>query len=245
MRKTFVDIHHHLLYGMDDGPRGIEEMEAMIDAAYSDGIRMIIATPHASPGIHPFDMDFYAKKLAQANDICSRKGYELSVCGGSEIMYRSATIRLLQNNQIPSLAETRFVLTEWPQHVSMTEVTEAIRNLSNAGYIPIMAHVERLRCLRGRLDILRQMKNSFDVRIQVNTESILSGTSMFSRNVVSHLLQSRLVDYVATDAHDVQGRQVQMKAAYLRLRSSYGKDYADDLTYTKPMEIIEAMDKNS
>lgn len=56
MKKTFVDIHHHLLYGMDDGPKGIEEMEAMIEAAYSDGIRIIIATPHASPGVHPFDM---------------------------------------------------------------------------------------------------------------------------------------------------------------------------------------------
>lgn len=245
MKRTFVDIHHHLLYGMDDGPKDIKAMEAMIDAAYSDGIRIIIATPHASPGVQPFDRDSFAKTLAQANGICSRKGYELCVCGGSEIMYTSATTRLLQNNQIPSLAGTRFVLTEWLQYVSMTEVTEAVRNLSNAGYIPIMAHVERLKCFRGRLDILRQMRNSFDVRIQINAESILSGTSMFSRNIVSHLLQSRLVDYVATDAHDVQGRQVQMKAAYLRLRSSYGKDYADDLTYTKPMEIIEAMEKNS
>ncbi len=108
-----------------------------------------------------------------------------------------------------------------------------------------MAHGERLRCFRGRLDILRQMKKSFDMRIQINAERVLSGTSMFSRNIVSHLLQSRLVDYVATDAHDVQVRQVQMKAAFLRLSSSYGKVYADDLTYTKPMEIIEAMDKNS
>lgn len=245
MKGRFVDIHHHLLYRMDDGPKQIDGMKDMIDSAYRDGAGLIIATPHAAPGVKPFDMVFYEQVLMQANEYCIEKGYDLRIYGGSEIMYTAATVRLMRDEQIPSLAGTRFILVEWPSHVSVSEVSEAVRNMTNAGYIPVMAHTERLKCFHGRINVLHQLKDCFQVRLQVNADAIVMGTSFFSRNVVSHLLRSKLVDYVASDAHDVQMRKVQMEAAYLKLCSSYGTEYADELTHDNPMEIIKAIDQDS
>lgn len=245
MKQIFVDIHHHLLYGMDDGPKQSKGMTDMLDAAYEDGVRLIIATPHATPGVVPFDMNYYAKVLAQTNEYCAEKGYDLRICGGAEIMYTAAAMRLVRDKKIPSLAGTRFLLVEWPNHTSVSNVKEAVRNMSNAGYIPVIAHVERLKCFHRHMDELHQLKNCFCVRMQLNAESVLSKGGLFSRNVVPRLLKSQLIDYVASDAHDVQIRKMQIREAYLELCSSYGKEYADALTYENPMEIVKAIYEDS
>lgn len=240
MHQAFVDVHHHLLCGLDDGPKKAAAMQAMIDAACEDGVGLIIATPHATPGIVPFDRKTYAEVLAQANAYCIEKGYDLRILGGAEIMYTAAAVRLLQDQQAPTLAGTRFVLVEWPGDASLSAVTDAVRNLTNAGYIPVMAHVERLQCFRGRLDALRQLKEAFDIRVQINADTIPEHRTLFSRSPVPHLLRSKLVDYIASDAHDVQVRRIQMKTAYLRLSVQYGEAFADELMRVRPMEIISA-----
>lgn len=240
MNRTFVDVHHHILFGLDDGPKNSEGMKAMIDAACADEVRHIIATPHVTPGVAPFDKAAWANALAQANAYCAEKGYALRILGGAEIMYTEAAVRMLTDGQIPTLAGTRFVLVEWPSRTPLPAVTGAIRNLANAGFIPVMAHVERLRCFQGQLDRLRQLKDDFDVRVQIDADAIPEHTPLFSRSTVPHLLRSGLADYVASDAHDTEGRRIQMKTAYLRIRQRYGEELAVALTETHPMEIINA-----
>lgn len=245
MHQAFVDVHHHLLCGLDDGPQKIDAMKAMIDAAYADGVGLIIATPHVAPGAAPFNRDAYIEALAQANAFCTEQNYALRILGGAEILYTPATVRLLENHQAPTLAGTRYVLVEWPDSTPLSSVTDAVRNLANAGYIPVLAHVERLRCFHGQTDALHRLKDSFDLRVQVNADSIPDRRPLFSRNIALHLLQSGLVDYVASDAHDVQVRRIRMQAAYDRLCLHCGADFADAVMRIRPMEIIDAIDNDA
>lgn len=62
----FVDIHHHLIYGLDDGPAAFQQMTGMLHAAHEDGIAAIIATPHAAPGVRPFDAALTERHLGEA-----------------------------------------------------------------------------------------------------------------------------------------------------------------------------------
>jgi protein-tyrosine phosphatase len=75
----FVDIHHHLLYGLDDGPAAFHQMAGMLRAAQEDGIAAIIATPHAAPGLRPFDGALMERRVREARAFCRENALALEI----------------------------------------------------------------------------------------------------------------------------------------------------------------------
>ena len=109
----FVDIHHHLIYGLDDGAQTWEQTQQMLTQARENGIRRIIATPHAEPGMRPFPMRELMERIRQARDWCIQQGMQLEILPGCEIFYTPQTVRMLRDGLIPTLAESEFVLVEF------------------------------------------------------------------------------------------------------------------------------------
>ena len=91
--EGFADIHSHFLYGIDDGARTRQEMEAMLDAAHEDGICRLYATPHAVLGVRPFDAGMCAQRLEEAREYCRQRGYGMQLYMGAELMYTPALER--------------------------------------------------------------------------------------------------------------------------------------------------------
>ena len=85
MAFEFIDIHHHILYGVDDGPKNCLEMFNMLKIAYEDGVKTIIATPHIAPGIKPFKVEDLESKVTEARWYCESNGYDVDIQLGSEI----------------------------------------------------------------------------------------------------------------------------------------------------------------
>lgn len=81
----FIDIHQHVLYGVDDGPEALAEMKTMLDAAVRDGVEAIIATPHARPGMHAFDRELCRERLFCARAYCQERRYALHVLEGAAL----------------------------------------------------------------------------------------------------------------------------------------------------------------
>ncbi len=238
----YFDMHHHLLYGLDDGPMKRIGMEKMIDAAAADHIGTIIATPHVSPGINPFDFQAYNHAIECANEYCADKGYPVKIYGGSEILYTDAALRFLQDKKIPTMNKTKFVLVEWKNAETINRVTEGVRELRNEGYIPIIAHVERLKCFRHRIDRLTELKETFDMRIQVDCEAIVAKQSIFYKTYIDHIFDAGLPDYVATDAYNLSSRRACMSETYRVLCQNYGKKYATQLVLGNQRELLMAME---
>ena len=109
----YIDIHNHILFGLDDGPKSIMESMKMIDMAAKEGIKTIVATPHVRPGKKIFDHIQYSLALDQLNSYCAAKAYGLQIVGGAEIKWNENTIRLLKQGLVPTMNNTRFVLVEW------------------------------------------------------------------------------------------------------------------------------------
>lgn len=236
--KGFVDIHHHLVYGVDDGPQTVEESRLLLRAAYEDGISRIIATAHATPGRAPLDRDAYLQKVLGLNAYCKQGGMALRVYPGSEIYYTDAVERALQTGRALTLAGSAFVLVEFDQDVSPATLQEAARRLTNAGLRPVFAHVERYDCLVRDVRHVRGLRDRFDVRMQVNCKTVVRDKGLRVRRFMRDMLEMELIDYVATDAHSLARRPPRMTACYEALLESYGREVAARLTGRAQGEIF-------
>lgn len=241
-RKTpndrFLDVHHHILYGLDDGPENEAEMDRMLEAASEDGTGLIFATPHIFPGKRPFSMADYQRTLEKANVYCRRKRLPLKVLGGAEICFTDAAVRLLDEGKIPTMNGTRFVLTEWSPHEGTEEIVRGIGTLCGAGYIPIIAHVERLRNLKGKWKTIEDICSRYDVRIQMDCEALLQGMKSFFPSFAQQALNRRMIDYVASDAHNVGERRSCMRQAHEVIARKWGNEYAEQLMIGNAEELL-------
>ena len=227
--KGYTDIHSHLLYGIDDGAKTRDDMEAMLDAAYADGITSIFATPHVTPGVYPLPTEQIAQRLDEARAYCRMKGYKLDISAGAEILFTPALERFAQEGRLPALGDTRHILVEFMPDIGYAELSAAVGMMERAGYGVIIAHIERYDCLRRRGNVFR-LKDSCDVRYQVNCQSLLKKQGFFRERFLKQCLKLELIDGVATDAHDCIRRPCRMEKAHSLLAQRYGQEYASRLT---------------
>lgn len=234
----FVDIHQHILFGIDDGPSTMSGMAAMLDAAIKDGTKVIVATPHAYPGIRPFNRKRCEEVLIWARQYCKEKHYALQILEGAEILYTTSAIQELSRGKIPTLAGTDYALVEWPEQTDVIDVSNDLRCLTNEGLIPIIAHAERLHCFRRNIARLLKLRDTMEIRIQINSHTILEPANFWIRRFVQRLFKEEVVDYIASDAHDTENRRTQMKETYKHIAKQYGALSAKKKMFENQYEII-------
>lgn len=230
MKHRFVDIHHHLAYGVDDGPKSFKQMQKMLQYAAEQGIGTIIATPHATPGVHRFHLDEYRRALAEARAYCIQEGLEIEILEGCEVLYTDQAPRLLGERQLPTLNGTDFVLVEFSPDIKFSKLREALDCLVCEGFRPVIAHVERYDCLTHRPSRAEKLKEELGVKLQVNCASIIRKKGWHVRHFVKRMLENQLIDALGTDAHNVDSRAANMKEAYGIVKKKYGGKYAKRLT---------------
>ena len=233
----FIDIHHPLIYGVDDGARNFEGTQRLVEAACADGIGYIITTPHITPGQVPFPLEDYYAHLRETQDWCAAQGYELQLYTGAEILYTPETPRLLREGQVPTLAGSRFALLEFSPTDSYSYIQEAVRRVGSAGFVPVVAHAERYDAIK-KIDQLNDLKDNFGARIQINARTVIRKHSYFRGRWIRKIFDSGVVDYLATDAHDMPDRHACMMEAYHKLAQDYGEQAARALTGENAMEIF-------
>lgn len=224
--QGFTDLHHHILWGMDDGPKTPEQMHAMLDMAVRDGIGRIAATSHAYPGVQPFDMQKYLARLDEANQYCLQQGWALRLIRGCEIHYCDSVPDLLLAGKLLTLGESRMVLIEFDMDASAENICKAADRLYRAGYQPIVAHVERCGSLVRSPREAMSIREEYGLCYQMNCATVLQPRGLRERRFVQRMLREQAIDLIATDAHDVERRPVCMRAAYGRLLEECDRSYA-------------------
>lgn len=226
----FIDLHAHIIYGVDDGAQTREDMYDMLDAAAADGVSTLFATSHCTPGLHRFPEEVYERHLALAKEYCRAKGYDLQLYPGAELMYTPALHNAIREKELPTLGGTGWVLLELMPDVSGREIEDAIELLSRVGYLTLLAHIERYDCLyHGSL--LNRLRERYPIRCQVNCSTVVDGVSGFFRGrTVRSWFRDGLVDAVSSDAHGCRHRRTRMREAYDTLVRTVGSAEADRLT---------------
>lgn len=226
----FTDIHHHILCGMDDGARSPDEMRDMLRRAAQDGIARIVATPHVTPGLAYFDRERYDRTLKDAQAYCRAEGIPVALYAGAEILYTDQTCRFLAEGRVPTLAGTEYVLVEFSPDIRCDRLYGALAQLLRAGFLPVIAHAERYRCLTRHPARAVELRRALDVCFQVNCSSILRPGDFFARRFIEKLLEWDMLDAIATDAHRADGpRTIHMREAWLKIEKKFGEIRANGL----------------
>ena len=233
-----IDLHEHLIYGVDDGARTLEDSLRMLQAAQEDGIGWIVGTSHAYPSLQPFPLERYTRHLAAVNQLSRERQLGVSVYEGCEIFYSPIALRQLEAGALPTLAGSRFTLIEFDPTLSTDGLIDALRQVANAGFVPVIAHVERYDALFRDIDALLDARQQFPLRIQMNCDTIAQKCPRPVRKFRDALLREDAVDYVASDAHDTKRRPTRMLDAYRALEKQYGVQRARRLTGDNQMELF-------
>ncbi len=195
--EGFVDIHSHILPGIDDGAKNIEESLVMINEMKKMGFSKIIATPHIYPGLY----DNNKKIISEVHkDIIEKNKKDINITFAAEYMLEDNLIKLAKNNSLLFLKD-KYLLIEFSYISSPNNLKNIIFQLQINNCIPILAHPERYLYLKS--DQLIELKKR-GCKFQLN---LLSVTGYYGDEVVKisdFLLKHDLVDFVGSDIHSIK-----------------------------------------
>lgn len=220
-----IDTHCHILPGLDDGSKSMEESLEMLQIAYDEGIRTMIATPHNMPGKGRHPKERIEKRLEELKAAAKEKGIQMKLLLGTEYFYREEVIEYFEDEKIIPLADSRCVLVEFDPTVDRTYVKNAIREVLAQDYVPIIAHVERYMQLMEKKQEAVEELRTMGALIQVNCGSIMGSLGWRTKWNTRSLLKRGLVDLLGTDAHSAKRRAPRMAECAKYLKKTYDQAY--------------------
>ena len=245
VEESLVDLHCHVLPGVDDGSPDVETSLAMLSAAAAAGTSVMIATPHQHPTRYPNrpePLRAALRLLNEARDAAVAGGATLPELHlGAEVHLDEGLIDRLGSGELFTLAGGRYVLLELPDVFPTQSVERLLYELQVAGYVPLLAHPERI----GRLAREPRLVERFvalGALTQVTAHSVSGRFGPECRALTHRLLKAGLVHVVASDAHDLVRRPTPLAAAREAVVEAYGEAEAQRLFEEGPRAILEGRD---
>ena len=237
----FADIHIHALSGVDDGARTDSEMYKMIDKAYHSGTRVICFTPHCAPGYFGFNKDKVNRSFMRAVKYIERQYPDMQAYLGNELQYSREYPSWIRSGECKTMNDTRHLLVDFPLNEKKETIVQGVRAVLNAGYHPILAHVERYTHLNRDLKTVYELKRD-GALLQMDSQSLLGGFGLRVRMASRRILKEELIDVIASDAHRVEGRAPDLSEAYKYVLDRHGAKRAERLFYTNALRILKGKD---
>lgn len=223
------DIHSHIIYHIDDGSRDIDESVRLIKSDVEQGATDIIATPHYYIQ-QPTDPARIRDKLEDVRTAVRAAGIDVRLYTGNEVLFFDSMTERLESGEILTLCDSRYTLIEFYPLESYNTILRCVRNVRNAGYLPIIAHAERFKGLRehGLDEVI-----SLGAYIQLSTEplsrkgigALLDGETQFIRKA----LKMGQAHFLGTDMHRHDTRPPVLRDAIGWIYKNIDRDYAEAL----------------
>ena len=223
-----IDVYMHLIPGVDDGAEDAQMALLMLLRAKDQGIRAVFATPHSSA----FDEDSEGTK-EKFRQLCARAAQifpEMQLYPGCEIYCEAGRVRSvlagLESGKYPTMNGTRFVLMEFSQWVMPENTTPCVEALVNAGYTPILAHMERYQYLRDNMALVNGFRE-LGAKIQINAYSLFEEMEDSIKKWARRLVKEKKVDFLGTDAHRTYYRPPSAQMGLTWLYQNTDQEYVD------------------
>lgn len=231
-----IDLHTHVLYGVDDGADDIEETVDMMDLYVQAGYTDIIITPHHDP--HRYQVTAQAVRdgvnlLAQ---IAKEKAFKLNFYPGHEIQLQSQTLQMLQAGEVLTLNDSRYLLIELPFQTKPYYAKELLYRLQLSGYVPIIAHPERYFYAQANPQAFLDLIGP-GCLMQLNLTSLIGSGKTLETSL--EFIDLGWIQLVSTDAHKATGRSPNQSQALDKLKEYVGAEVFEKLTQTNPKKILE------
>ena len=236
--QGIFDMHCHIVPFVDDGAEDMKEALAMLKEEYLQGVRGIIVTPHFRLGMFETSFEEVKKHFELLKIYAGNIGEDLKIYLGCEFHVNRYMLSILREKAAGTMAGSRYILAEFSERDEFSYIKETVRLLRAEGYRPILAHVERYRCLVNKPETVEELLE-MGAMIQVNADSVIGKEGIRIKHFCRKLLKWEVVDFVGSDCHGTARRRCRIGEAYELIRKIYGEEYADYIFKQNPREILE------
>lgn len=222
-----IDLHCHILPGIDDGAKNMEESLAMAQSAVADGITHVLATPHHK--VHGWENEKEAiqQLVTQVQAAVDVADIPLTIFPGQEVRIYGEIIEDMEAEKIQFIDEAeQYVLIEFPSTEIPAFTEQLFYRLQHLGVVPIIVHPERNRAIQKDPNRLKELIDK-GALAQLTAGSYLGGFGKEIEKLSRDLIEANMVHFIATDAHNVTNRPFNLKEAYEKLEKEYGRERLD------------------
>lgn len=235
--RGLFDMHCHIVPAVDDGAQSVKEAFAMLQMEYDQGVRKIIVTPHFRREMFETPSEIIKKHFLVLRRLAEKIGPDLKVFLGCEFHANVEMLDYLRSDKVYSMAGSRYVLTEFSSSTEEKYISDRIYELLSGGYRPIIAHIERYRCMHD-LDFVEHLVNK-GALMQVNADSVIGKNGHAAKKYCGKLLEEELVSYIGSDCHGSKRRVTRIEDAYAYVTKKMGRQMADEIFIDNPQEILD------
>ena len=235
-----IDIHTHILPGLDDGARDFDEACAMAEMAVSSGVKGLIVTPHSNDpyGYKNESSDDLKRHFTHFREILKKERLPINVYPGMEILASMDVVEKLKMGRLWTLNGSKYVLVEFAFEEEVWWMEGILDEIRRGGFIPIIAHPERYACIQEQPNLL------FDWYIkgchaQMNKGSILGRFGHSAEVTADLFLRHYLYSCIASDAHRRHIRTTDMNQVKKYMQQHYSNDYSRLLFEINPLNVLQ------
>jgi protein-tyrosine phosphatase len=235
-----IDLHSHILYGLDDGAATFDESLAMCRMAAADGIEIIAATPHspASSAGHLYSIALLHERAAELRAALSAEGTALEIIVGTEIRYDADLAGQLRRGSLLTYAASQAILLEMPNNAPPPVIERAVFTAQAAGYRVVLTHPERCIAVQRDPNTLLPLVER-GAYMQLTAAALTGGQGEQLRATTETLLTHGMAQLLASDAHGMPPRRAPiLSAARARAAALIGAQAADALVSVTPAAIL-------
>lgn len=233
-----IDLHCHLLPGIDDGAPDLATSLEMARIAAADGIEVIACTPHIMPGVYDNDAKGIKSAIAALQAELDGAGIALRLVCGADTHIAPDLNKGLKDGRIPTLNDTRYFLFEPPHHVPPPRLEYAVFDAMAAGYHPIITHPERLHWIDSHYEAITRLAKA-GAWMQLTCGAITGAFGKGPRYWAERMLDEGHVNIIATDAHNLRNRKPVMSKARDLVAERLGEQAALDMVLTRPSGVLD------
>ncbi|MEO2075922.1 MAG: CpsB/CapC family capsule biosynthesis tyrosine phosphatase [Bacillus sp. (in: firmicutes)] len=218
-----VDLHCHILPGVDDGAKDLTESIKMAKAAVQQGIHTIVATPHHLNNRYENHKLTILARVEELNQVLRDEKIDIKVLPGQEIRIHGELVEGYDVGEILPVNHTQYVLVEFSSSHVPRYTERLFYDLQNNGLIPVIVHPERNQEIIENPDILYNLIQKGALS-QVTAGSLIGGFGKKIKNFSMQLIEANLTHFIASDAHNTRSRTFNLQEAYDFIQARYGEE---------------------
>ncbi len=239
-----IDVHCHILPGIDDGAANLAESMALLRLAVADGIHRMVATPHINPGYFDNDQQSINQALTALRTQIEHEQLNIEVAAAAEVRVTADLMLAVERQQLPFLGRwqgQQVLLLEFPPSHIPPGSDKLIKWLAQKGILPMIAHPERNREVQSNLAVLEPFRR-LGCLFQLTASSLLGDLGARHQATAQQLVQNRLYHVMASDCHNVNRRPPRLTASLSQVASVTDDGYAQSLVFDTPQMITASLD---